>query len=88
MYVFSSSQEYLNKKLYTNKPTKDYFHQFNTSSRWSTHSWCAVIFKIIQFLLQMLKIFVTCISNRKNELTQQIVSGTLFFIFAVTSADP
>uniref|UniRef100_A0A3B3DR33 RIB43A-like with coiled-coils protein 1 n=1 Tax=Oryzias melastigma TaxID=30732 RepID=A0A3B3DR33_ORYME len=26
-------QEYLNKKLYTNKPTKDYFHQFNTSSR-------------------------------------------------------
>uniref|UniRef100_A0A3B3DTA5 RIB43A-like with coiled-coils protein 1 n=1 Tax=Oryzias melastigma TaxID=30732 RepID=A0A3B3DTA5_ORYME len=27
------AQEYLNKKLYTNKPTKDYFHQFNTSSR-------------------------------------------------------
>ncbi|XP_070696471.1 RIB43A-like with coiled-coils protein 1 [Pempheris klunzingeri] len=26
-------QEYLSKKLYTNKPTKDYFHQFNTSSR-------------------------------------------------------
>lgn len=26
-------QDYLNKKLYTNKPTKDYFHQFNTSSR-------------------------------------------------------
>ncbi|XP_040048886.2 RIB43A-like with coiled-coils protein 1 [Gasterosteus aculeatus] len=26
-------QEYLNKKLYTNKPSKDYFHQFNTSSR-------------------------------------------------------
>ncbi|KAM4563443.1 RIB43A-like with coiled-coils protein 1 [Odontesthes bonariensis] len=26
-------QENLNKKLYTNKPTKDYFHQFNTSSR-------------------------------------------------------
>ncbi|XP_028266345.1 RIB43A-like with coiled-coils protein 1 [Parambassis ranga] len=26
-------QEYLNKKLYTNKPTKDYFWQFNTSSR-------------------------------------------------------
>uniref|UniRef100_A0A672YUD4 RIB43A-like with coiled-coils protein 1 n=1 Tax=Sphaeramia orbicularis TaxID=375764 RepID=A0A672YUD4_9TELE len=26
-------QEYLNKKLYTNKPTKDYFNQFNTSSR-------------------------------------------------------
>nr|XP_046251663.1 RIB43A-like with coiled-coils protein 1 [Scatophagus argus] len=26
-------QEYLNKELYTNKPTKDYFHQFNTSSR-------------------------------------------------------
>ncbi|KAI3357417.1 hypothetical protein L3Q82_015848, partial [Scortum barcoo] len=26
-------QEYLNKKLYTNKPTKEYFHQFNTSSR-------------------------------------------------------
>ncbi|XP_023283180.1 RIB43A-like with coiled-coils protein 1 [Seriola lalandi dorsalis] len=26
-------QEYLNKKLYTNKPTKDYFYQFNTSSR-------------------------------------------------------
>ncbi|XP_026224669.1 RIB43A-like with coiled-coils protein 1 [Anabas testudineus] len=26
-------QEYLNKKLYTNKPTKDYFHQFNTTSR-------------------------------------------------------
>ncbi|KAM7411949.1 hypothetical protein PAMA_021767 [Pampus argenteus] len=26
-------QEYLNKKLYTNKPTKAYFHQFNTSSR-------------------------------------------------------
>ncbi|XP_051280073.1 RIB43A-like with coiled-coils protein 1 [Dicentrarchus labrax] len=26
-------QEYLNKKLYTNKPTKDYFFQFNTSSR-------------------------------------------------------
>ncbi|KAM6924697.1 RIB43A-like with coiled-coils protein 1 [Xenentodon cancila] len=28
-----SRQEYLNKKLYTNKPTKDYFYQFNTSSR-------------------------------------------------------
>uniref|UniRef100_A0A3P9KFZ0 RIB43A-like with coiled-coils protein 1 n=1 Tax=Oryzias latipes TaxID=8090 RepID=A0A3P9KFZ0_ORYLA len=27
------AQEYLNKKLYTNKPTKDYFYQFNTSSR-------------------------------------------------------
>ncbi|CAJ1085234.1 RIB43A-like with coiled-coils protein 1 [Xyrichtys novacula] len=26
-------QEYLDKKLYTNKPTKDYFYQFNTSSR-------------------------------------------------------
>nr|XP_033484620.1 RIB43A-like with coiled-coils protein 1 isoform X2 [Epinephelus lanceolatus] len=26
-------QEYLNKKLYTNKPTKDYFYQFNTGSR-------------------------------------------------------
>uniref|UniRef100_A0A3P8RT11 RIB43A-like with coiled-coils protein 1 n=1 Tax=Amphiprion percula TaxID=161767 RepID=A0A3P8RT11_AMPPE len=26
-------QEYLNRKLYTNKPTKDYFYQFNTSSR-------------------------------------------------------
>ncbi|XP_044066820.1 RIB43A-like with coiled-coils protein 1 isoform X1 [Siniperca chuatsi] len=26
-------EEYLNKKLYTNKPTKDYFYQFNTSSR-------------------------------------------------------
>ncbi|XP_068454679.1 RIB43A-like with coiled-coils protein 1 [Clinocottus analis] len=26
-------QEYLNKKLYTNKPSKDYFHQFNSSSR-------------------------------------------------------
>ncbi|KAM6982281.1 RIB43A-like with coiled-coils protein 1 [Tautogolabrus adspersus] len=26
-------QEFLNKKLYTNKPTKDYFYQFNTSSR-------------------------------------------------------
>ncbi|TNN56954.1 RIB43A-like with coiled-coils protein 1 [Liparis tanakae] len=26
-------QEYLNKKLYTNKPSKDYFDQFNTSSR-------------------------------------------------------
>ncbi|XP_061592167.1 RIB43A-like with coiled-coils protein 1 [Cololabis saira] len=26
-------QEYLDKKLYTNRPTKDYFHQFNTSSR-------------------------------------------------------
>ncbi|KAK9515374.1 hypothetical protein VZT92_026026 [Zoarces viviparus] len=26
-------QEYLNKKLYTNKPTKDYFYQFNTTSR-------------------------------------------------------
>ncbi|XP_037629984.1 RIB43A-like with coiled-coils protein 1 [Sebastes umbrosus] len=26
-------QEYLNKKLYTNKPSKDYFYQFNTSSR-------------------------------------------------------
>ncbi|XP_030278761.1 RIB43A-like with coiled-coils protein 1 isoform X2 [Sparus aurata] len=26
-------QEYLNKKLYTNKPTKSYFNQFNTSSR-------------------------------------------------------
>uniref|UniRef100_A0A3Q3K6D4 RIB43A-like with coiled-coils protein 1 n=1 Tax=Monopterus albus TaxID=43700 RepID=A0A3Q3K6D4_MONAL len=26
-------QEYLNKKLYTNKPTKEYFCQFNTSSR-------------------------------------------------------
>ncbi|XP_012721915.2 RIB43A-like with coiled-coils protein 1 [Fundulus heteroclitus] len=24
---------YLNKELYTNKPTKDYFHQFNTGSR-------------------------------------------------------
>lgn len=32
------SQEYLSKKLYTNKPTKDYFHQFNTSSRWPRHS--------------------------------------------------
>ncbi len=31
------SQEYLNKKLYTNKPTKDYFYQFNTSSRWPPH---------------------------------------------------
>ncbi|XP_004070485.1 RIB43A-like with coiled-coils protein 1 [Oryzias latipes] len=29
----SAHQEYLNKKLYTNKPTKDYFYQFNTSSR-------------------------------------------------------
>lgn len=28
------SQEYLNREVYTNKPTKDYFHQFNTSSRW------------------------------------------------------
>ncbi|KAM9855224.1 RIB43A-like with coiled-coils protein 1 [Aulostomus maculatus] len=26
-------QQYLDKKLYTNTPTKDYFHQFNTSSR-------------------------------------------------------
>ncbi|KAK2851369.1 hypothetical protein Q5P01_007645 [Channa striata] len=26
-------QEYLNKKLYTNKPTKDFFSQFNTTSR-------------------------------------------------------
>ncbi|XP_029011416.1 RIB43A-like with coiled-coils protein 1 [Betta splendens] len=26
-------QEYLNKELYTNKPTKAYFHQFNTTSR-------------------------------------------------------
>ncbi|XP_070825249.1 RIB43A-like with coiled-coils protein 1 isoform X2 [Chaetodon trifascialis] len=26
-------QEYMNKVLYTNKPTKDYFSQFNTSSR-------------------------------------------------------
>ncbi|XP_060930850.1 RIB43A-like with coiled-coils protein 1 [Limanda limanda] len=26
-------QEYLDKKLYTNKPTRDYFYQFNTSSR-------------------------------------------------------
>ncbi|XP_056279639.1 RIB43A-like with coiled-coils protein 1 [Pseudoliparis swirei] len=26
-------QEYLNKKLYTNKPSKDYFDQFNSSSR-------------------------------------------------------
>ncbi|KAK5863541.1 hypothetical protein PBY51_000565 [Eleginops maclovinus] len=26
-------QEFLNKKLYTNKPSKDYFDQFNTSSR-------------------------------------------------------
>nr|XP_020489928.1 LOW QUALITY PROTEIN: RIB43A-like with coiled-coils protein 1 [Labrus bergylta] len=26
-------QGYLNKKLYTNKPTKDYFYQFNTGSR-------------------------------------------------------
>ncbi|XP_074537447.1 RIB43A-like with coiled-coils protein 1 [Halichoeres trimaculatus] len=26
-------QDYLNKTLYTNKPTKDYFYQFNTSSR-------------------------------------------------------
>ncbi|XP_034552540.1 RIB43A-like with coiled-coils protein 1 [Notolabrus celidotus] len=26
-------QDYLNKQLYTNKPSKDYFHQFNTSSR-------------------------------------------------------
>ncbi|CAI5647470.1 unnamed protein product [Oreochromis niloticus] len=28
-----AQQEYLNKRLYTNKPTKDYFYQFNTSSR-------------------------------------------------------
>ncbi|XP_072223543.1 RIB43A-like with coiled-coils protein 1 [Leuresthes tenuis] len=28
-----AQQENLNKKIYTNKPTKDYFHQFNTSSR-------------------------------------------------------
>ncbi|XP_039657609.1 RIB43A-like with coiled-coils protein 1 isoform X2 [Perca fluviatilis] len=26
-------QEYLNKKLYTNKPSKEYFYQFNTGSR-------------------------------------------------------
>ncbi|XP_040915808.1 RIB43A-like with coiled-coils protein 1 [Toxotes jaculatrix] len=26
-------QEYLNKKLYTNKPTRDYFYQFSTNSR-------------------------------------------------------
>ncbi|XP_075947075.1 RIB43A-like with coiled-coils protein 1 [Anarhichas minor] len=26
-------QEYLNKKLYTNKPSRDYFYQFNASSR-------------------------------------------------------
>ncbi|XP_058497935.1 RIB43A-like with coiled-coils protein 1 [Solea solea] len=26
-------QEFLNQKLYTNKPTKNYFNQFNTSSR-------------------------------------------------------
>ncbi|XP_029291182.1 LOW QUALITY PROTEIN: RIB43A-like with coiled-coils protein 1 [Cottoperca gobio] len=26
-------QEFLNKKLYTNKPSKDFFYQFNTSSR-------------------------------------------------------
>lgn len=32
------SQEYLNKKLYTNKPTKDYFYQFNTSSRWPSQT--------------------------------------------------
>ncbi|XP_029973654.1 RIB43A-like with coiled-coils protein 1 [Salarias fasciatus] len=28
-----AQQEYLNNKLYTNKPTKDYFQQFNRSSR-------------------------------------------------------
>ncbi|XP_072306076.1 RIB43A-like with coiled-coils protein 1 [Eucyclogobius newberryi] len=28
-----TQQEYLDKILYTNKPTKDYFRQFNTSSR-------------------------------------------------------
>ncbi|XP_030590208.1 RIB43A-like with coiled-coils protein 1 [Archocentrus centrarchus] len=28
-----AQQEYLNKTLYTNKPTKDFFYQFNTSSR-------------------------------------------------------
>ncbi|XP_019114794.2 RIB43A-like with coiled-coils protein 1 [Larimichthys crocea] len=28
-----ANQEYLNKKLYTNRPTKEYFYQFNTSSR-------------------------------------------------------
>lgn len=32
MLLFSR-QEYLNKKLYTNEPTKDYFCQFNTTSR-------------------------------------------------------
>ncbi|XP_041656271.1 RIB43A-like with coiled-coils protein 1 [Cheilinus undulatus] len=26
-------QDYLNRKLYTNRPTKEYFYQFNTSSR-------------------------------------------------------
>ena len=37
MCVFLSvlhSQEYLDKKLYTNKPSGDYFNQFNTTSRW------------------------------------------------------
>lgn len=33
-----SRQEYLNKELYTNKPTKDYFCQFNTTSRWAQSS--------------------------------------------------
>lgn len=32
-----SRQEYLNKELYTNKPTKDYFCQFNTTSRWAQY---------------------------------------------------
>lgn len=31
----SLSQDFLNQKLYTNKPTKDYFNQFNSSSRWT-----------------------------------------------------
>ena len=26
-------QDYLDKKLYTNKPSGDYFNQFNTTSR-------------------------------------------------------
>lgn len=33
-FVSFSRQEYLNKELYTNKPTKEYFCQFNTTSRW------------------------------------------------------
>uniref|UniRef100_A0A3B3WZ81 RIB43A-like with coiled-coils protein 1 n=1 Tax=Poecilia mexicana TaxID=48701 RepID=A0A3B3WZ81_9TELE len=32
-FCFCSSQHYLNKELYTDKPTRDYFAQFNTGCR-------------------------------------------------------